>query len=169
MNCYFRTPGWLSWLSVRFWLGSGSRGLWVQAPNLALCWQLRAWSLPGILCLPLSLPLPCSCCLSKMNKCFKKNLKYPLYLYASPTNKRTPKLKKQYIQARAQSVEHPTLDFGSGHDLTVREFKPHIGLCADSSEPGACFWFCVPLSLCPSPAHAVSLWKVNIKKNFFCF
>ena len=26
-------------------------------------------------------------------------------------------------------------DFGSGHDLTVCEFKPHIGLCTDSAEP----------------------------------
>ena len=38
-------------------------------------------------------------------------------------------------------------DFGSGHDLTVREFEPRVGLCADSSEPGACFRFCVSLSL----------------------
>ena len=30
-------------------------------------------------------------------------------------------------------------NFGSGHDLTVCEFKPHVGLCADSSKPGACF------------------------------
>ena len=28
-----------------------------------------------------------------------------------------------------------TLDFGSGHDLTVREFEPHFGLCVDSTEP----------------------------------
>ena len=35
----------------------------------------------------------------------------------------------------AQFVEHPTLDFGSGHDLVVREFEPHLGLCADSAEP----------------------------------
>ena len=28
----------------------------------------------------------------------------------------------------------------------AREFKPHIGLCADSSQPGACFGFCVSLS-----------------------
>ena len=28
------------------------------------------------------------------------------------------------------------LSSGSGHDLTVREFEPHVGLCADSSEPG---------------------------------
>ena len=26
-------------------------------------------------------------------------------------------------------------DLGSGHDLMVYEFKPHIGLCADSVEP----------------------------------
>ena len=26
------------------------------------------------------------------------------------------------------------LDFGSGHDLTVHEFKPHVGLWADSVE-----------------------------------
>ena len=32
-----------------------------------------------------------------------------------------------------------SIDFGSGHDLVVPEFKPHLGLCADSSEPGACF------------------------------
>ena len=35
----------------------------------------------------------------------------------------------------AQSVKPMTLDFGSSHDLTVREFKPHIGLRADSHEP----------------------------------
>ena len=35
----------------------------------------------------------------------------------------------------AQSVKHPTLDFGSGHDLRVREIEPHTGLHADSTEP----------------------------------
>ena len=35
----------------------------------------------------------------------------------------------------AQSVKHETLDFGSGHDLTVHEMEPHIGPCADSAEP----------------------------------
>ena len=35
----------------------------------------------------------------------------------------------------AQSVKRLTLDLGSGHDLTVREFKPHVGLCADDAEP----------------------------------
>ena len=48
-------------------------------------------------------------------------------------------------------------DFGSGHDLTVCGFKPRIGLCADSSEPGACFGVCASLSLCSSPACALFL------------
>ena len=43
----------------------------------------------------------------------------------------------------AQSVGR--LDFGSG--LEIRGFKPHMGLCGDSLEPGACFRFCVSLSL----------------------
>ena len=34
----------------------------------------------------------------------------------------------------AQSVKHPTLDFSSGHDLTVCELELRIGLCADSVE-----------------------------------
>ena len=29
-------------------------------------------------------------------------------------------------------------DFGSGRDLTVPEFEPRLGLCADSSGPGVC-------------------------------
>ena len=44
-----------------------------------------------------------------------------------------------------------------GHDLAVREFEPRVGLWADGSEPGACFRFCVSLSLCPSPVRALSL------------
>ena len=64
-------PGWLSQLSVRLQLRSRSHGLWVRAPRRALGWWLRAWSLLPILCLPLSLPLPRSCCVSvsKINKC----------------------------------------------------------------------------------------------------
>ena len=44
-------------------------------------------------------------------------------------------------------------DFCSGHDLTACELEPRVRLCADSSEPGACFGFWVSLSLCPSPAQ----------------
>ena len=32
----------------------------------------------------------------------------------------------------AQSVKHPTLDFSAGHDLTVHEFMPHIGILSPS-------------------------------------
>ena len=50
-----------------------------------------------------------------------------------------------------KEVERPTLDLGSGRDLTVREFKPRIGLCAGSVEPA---WDSLSpslsLSLCPS-------------------
>ena len=45
-------------------------------------------------------------------------------------------------------------DFGSGHELVACEFEPRIRLCADSSEPGACFGFCVSLS---APPHSLSL------------
>ena len=55
----------------------------------------------------------------------------------------------------AQSVKHLTL--AQVHDLAVCEFEPRVGLWADSSEPGARFGFCVSLSLCLSPACALSL------------
>ena len=48
-------------------------------------------------------------------------------------------------------------DFSSGHDLTVGEFEPRVGLCADSWEPGARFGFCVSFSLCLSPVHTLPL------------
>ena len=70
-----------------------------------------------------------------------------------------------------------TSNFVSGHDLTVREFEPLIGLCSDSLDPRSCFRFCVSLSLCPSPTHSLSLClslSVSLslfvsKKFFFCF
>ena len=63
------------------------------------------------------------------------------------------------IQGRLGGLVSWASNFGSGHDLMVREFEPRVGLCAVSSEPGACFIFCVSLSLCPSPTHALSLSK----------
>ena len=44
----------------------------------------------------------------------------------------------------AQSVKCPTLDSGSGHDLTVYEIEPRTGLCASSMEPA---WGSPSLSL----------------------
>ena len=56
----------------------------------------------------------------------------------------------------AQSVKCPTLGVGSGHDLTVHGFEPHIRLYADNAEPA---WdsASLSLSLCPSPALSISL------------
>ena len=58
----------------------------------------------------------------------------------------------------AQSIKHLT---SAQVTISVREFEPCLGLCADSSEPGACFRFCVSLSLCPSPAYLRCLSKMN--------
>ena len=61
----------------------------------------------------------------------------------------------------AQSVKSHlrTLDFSSGHDLTVRGFRPHVGLSADSLEPP---WD----SLSASPPFTLSLSKyVNFEKK----
>ena len=57
----------------------------------------------------------------------------------------------------AQLVKHRTLDLSSGHGLTVGEFKPHIELCADSTEP-ACD--SVSPSLC-SPPHPIARLSPN--------
>ena len=35
----------------------------------------------------------------------------------------------------AKSIKSLTLDFDSGNDLAVCEFRPGVGLCADSAEP----------------------------------
>ena len=70
-----------------------------------------------------------------------------------------------------QSLNHPTLNPGSGHDLMVCETEPCNGLCVDSLEPAWDF-FPPPLSL-PLPhslmcalSLSLSLSKlVNIKKE----
>ena len=55
-------------------------------------------------------------------------------------------------------MEGPTLGFGSGHNLTVHEFKPHAGLHADSTEPA---WdsLSAPSRLTHARAHSLSLSK----------
>ena len=53
----------------------------------------------------------------------------------------------------AQLVKHPTLGFGSGRDLMVHQFKPHIGLHAESVEPA---WESLTLSTPPLLTHSLS-------------
>ena len=62
-------------------------------------------------------------------------------------------MKRPYLEVRdgwgtwvAQSVKRPTSAQG-----------PRVLPCADSSEPGTCFRFCVSLSPCPSPIRTLSL------------
>ena len=147
-------PGWLSQLSIWLQLRSWSLSLWVQAPLGALSWQLRVWNLLQILCLPLSLSLPHSCCLS-------------LSLSLSNMNKHW------WGAWVAQSVGRPTsaqvmisgfmsLSFVSGSVLTAWSLE----FASDSMSL---------LSLCPSPVHALSLsvpkinkrWKKKLKKVSF--
>ena len=47
-----------------------------------------------------------------------------------------------------QLVKCPTIDFGSGRDLTVHEFGPHIGLSTDNVGPA---WDSFSLPLYASP------------------
>ena len=47
----------------------------------------------------------------------------------------------------AQLVKHLTLDFGSGHDLTVPEIEPCMGLSTSGTEPA---WDSLSLPLSPS-------------------
>ena len=54
-------------------------------------------------------------------------------------------------------LKHPTLNIGSGNDLTVQETVPHIGLWADSMEPA---WYSSPF--CPSsPCSLSQAYKVT--------
>ena len=77
----------------------------------------------------------------------------------------------------APSVRCPTLDFSSGHDLTVHEIEPHVRLCAGSTEPtwdslSLSLSVSFSLSLSPLLTHSFSL-KINkfqkIKKMVIIF
>ena len=76
-------------------------------------------------------------------------------------------LKKAVVQGHLGGAQLDKMsDFSSGrHDLAVHGFEPHAGLCTDSSEPEACFGFCVSLPLCPSLtcvlALSLCLSKIN--------
>ena len=57
----------------------------------------------------------------------------------------------------AHLVKHLTLDFGSGHDLTVPGIEPQVRLCTNSEEPA---WDSLSPSLSVPPLVTLSL-KIN--------
>ena len=68
-------------------------------------------------------------------------------------------------------MTHPThlseaSDFGSGHDVSVHEFEPRVGLCADGSEPGAALDPVSP-SLSAPPPLALCLSRFLKNKLIF--
>ena len=58
-------------------------------------------------------------------------------------------------------VQHLTLDFCSGHDITVRKFKTCMGLCTDSEEPAWDSLSPLSLPLSSSCSLSLSLSKTN--------
>ena len=64
----------------------------------------------------------------------------------------------------APLVKHLTLGFDSGGDLTVREFKPHVRLQAESAEPARGFLSLLSLPLLCSCALSLSC-KINVKER----
>ena len=57
-----------------------------------------------------------------------------------------------------QSVKYPTLDFFSGHNLTVHGFQPQVKLSADSVEP---VWDSLSLPLSVPLLFELSVSKIN--------
>ena len=60
-----------------------------------------------------------------------------------------------------QSFKQQTLGIGSGYDLLVRDFEPHTGLCADSTESA---WDSVSLLSLLLPHSCLLAHSLNINK-----
>ena len=56
-----------------------------------------------------------------------------------------------------------TPDFGSSHDITVREIEPCGGFCAHSAEPT---WDFLSSSFSPPPVHSLVLSLSLSNKHF---
>ena len=64
----------------------------------------------------------------------------------------------------AQSGKRPTLDFSSGHNLTVCGFQPHVGLCTNSTEH-AQDSLSLPLSAPTLLARSLKINENKLKKK----
>ena len=74
-------------------------------------------------------------------------------------------VQKDYFGGRLGGSVAWASDFRLGHDLEVREFRPQVRLCANSSEPGACFRFCLPLALSAPPPLMPCLCRSKMNKH----
>ena len=71
---------------------------------------------------------------------------------------------EDHSKGRMGGSEGWASDFSSGHDLAACGFEPRVGLSANGLEPGACFGFCVCVSLSLFlPARALSLKNKDLK------
>ena len=117
--------GWGSWVAllVKHLTLAQVVILWVMSSSPASSSALTAWSLE-----PASDSVFPSLSLSGPPTLLTFSL--------SKINKQKLKKKENYGDIWvARSVKPLTLDFGSGHDLTVCESEPRIGLCTDSKDP----------------------------------
>ena len=64
-------------------------------------------------------------------------------------------------------IKCPTLDFGSGHDLTVHEFESLLGLCADSNRACLVFSLSLPLYHFSHSQNTCKFLK-NKKASYIC-
>ena len=78
---------------------------------------------------------------------------------------RTPRVSKQEVEGRLGGSVREASNFSSGQDLMAPGFKPCIGLCVDSSEPGACFRLCISLSTLPRSRSLSFKNKLKKKTN----
>ena len=63
----------------------------------------------------------------------------------------------------AQPVEHLTLDFGAGHDLTVVKSSSTPGSARTAQSLLGILSLSLSLSLCPSPTHTRTLYSLSLK------
>ena len=86
---------------------------------------------------------------------FQKDTLLPAMLITTLTRRRGGTEGTQDLEClggswMAQLVKRLTLNFGSGHDLMVREFEPFVELCMEGMEPA---WD----SLSPQLAHTLAI------------
>ena len=135
-------PGWLSQLSVWLLIAAQVVTLWSWdwALRQAPCWKWK----PASDSLPPSAPPPPILSLSLSLRINKWTLNII------------------WGTRGAQSVEHPTLHFSSGHQLVVHGSEPCVGFHTDSAEPA---WDSLSPSLSASPHSCYLTLSLFFKIN----